>query len=256
MILSPVRRTAAAATVLTLSLALTACGSDDTDAQTPESSPSATPGPTDEAGETGETGGGPVLSEDELTSALLTAEDLPGGYVIDPDDEEEDSTAFEGSCLEVIGDLTDRPEFEADSEVEQAFTLEGDAGQSGAKNQGESYADSQQIMDAIELFADALTDCTSATGTDEDGFEYDLQVQFDQTVSLTGVDQQVRVAVRGTLSTEGLELPVDVGFNVARIGNNLITVNTLDIGEVGDGIVASTDVVAQVSVDRLAEVTG
>ena len=105
MILSPVRRTAAAASVLTLSLALTACGSDDTDTQTPESSPSATPGPTDEAGETGETGGGPVLSEDELTSALLTAEDLPGGYVIDPDDEEEDSTAFEGSCLEVIGDL-------------------------------------------------------------------------------------------------------------------------------------------------------
>ena len=255
MILSPVPRVAAAASVLSLALALTACGTDEDE---PGDEPTAQE-TASEAPDGPEPGGdGPVLSEDDLSAALLVAEDLPGGYVVDPDadDDEDDAAGFQGSCLGDVGDITDRPEFDADAKVEASFVLEGDAGQSSVKSQVQSYADSQQIVDAIALFSETVAECTTATGTDEQGFDYDLQLQSDQTVSLTGVDEQARVAVRGTLSTEGLELPVDIGYNVARIGNNLVIINTIDIGEVGDGIVASTDVVAQVSVDRLAEVTG
>lgn len=255
MILSSVRRTAAAASVLTLALALSACGSDDGE---PTGEPTAQGTATDETDSPEPPDDGPVLSEEDLASALLTPEDLPGGYVADPDadDDEDGAAGFQGSCLEDIGDITDRPEFDADSKVAASFVLEGDAGQSSVKSQVQSYADTQQIVDAIALFSETVADCTTATGTDEQGFDYDLQIQSDQTVSLDSVDEQARVAVRGTLSTEGLELPVDIGYNVARIGNNLVIINTVDIGEVGDGIVASTDVVAQVSVDRLADVTG
>ena len=101
----------------------------------------------------------------------------------------------------------------------------------------------------------AFADCDSASGT-EDDFDYDVDVLSDQTVSLTGVDQQARVAIKGTFTSGDLELPVSIGYNVARVTGNLVIVSTLDLGEVGDGIVADTDTIAQISVDRLAEVTG
>ncbi len=197
-----------------------------------------------------------MLDEDQLSTALLTVEDLPGGYVVDPDDSEDDGGGFEGSCLEAVGELTDQPEFDADEKAEASYVLEGDAGQSSVKSQVQSYADEQQVVTAISLFSEVVGACDSAQGTDADGFEYDLEVLSDQTVSLTGVDEQARVAINGTFSADGLELPVDIGYNVARIGNNLVIVSTLDVGEAGDGIVSQTDTLAQVSVDRLAEITG
>lgn len=252
MTLIALRRGLAAATVLTLSLTLAACGSDDAPADDPTSAaPSETPAPEpiDEADVT-------VLSEDDLSQALLTSDDLPGGFVDDPDDGEDDNTAFAGSCLEDVAVLTDQPEFQADEKVEASFKLEGDAGVSSVTSQVESYADPQQIVDAIRMFSEVVGACDVAVGSDGNGLDFDLEILSDQEVSLSGVDEQARVAVKGTISTNGLELPADLGFNVARIGNNLITVATVDIGEVGDGIVPQTDSLGQVSVDRLAEITG
>ncbi|CAN5487347.1 hypothetical protein BH09ACT12_BH09ACT12_12830 [soil metagenome] len=255
------RRATVAAAVLSLAFALTACGSDGgdeeaaddtTSAASPEPTDEPTDAPTDEP--SGDTGA--VLTEDEMTPALLTTEDLPGGFVVDPDDGDDSSTSFAGSCLEDISDLTDRPEFDADAKAEASYVLDGDAGQSSVRSQVQSYADAEQVVSAIDMFSAAVADCTSAAGTDDDGFEYDLEVLSDQTVSLTGVDQQARVAIQGTFTSESLELPLSIGYNVARIAGNLVIISTIDVGEVGDGIVSSTDTIGQISVDRLSEVTG
>lgn len=243
------RRATAAAVALALSLALAACGSDDSEPTDDTTTAATTDEPTPDESAT-------VLTEDEMTSALLTPEDLPGGYVLDPDDGDDSSNGFQGSCLEDVSNLTDQPEFEADEKVEASFVLEGDAGQSSVKSQVQSYADQEQVVTAIELFSSTVAACPTATGTDDDGLSYDLEVQSDQTVSLSGVDQQASVAVSGTITTQGLELPVDIGFNVARVGNNLVIISTLDVGEVGDGVVPGTETLGQVSVDRLADVTG
>lgn len=255
MNLTPLRRATAAGAVLSLSLALAACGSDDGEATDDPTAAASSDAPaTDEPDEPDESA--TVLTEDEMTPALLTPEDLPGGFVDDPDDGDDSSGGFQGTCLEAVGELTDQPEFDADAKVEASYVLEGDAGQSSVKSQVQSYADQQQVVTAIDLFSSALADCTTASGTDDDGFEFDLEVLSDQTVSLSGVDQQARVAIKGTFATEGLVLPVDIGYNVARVGNNLVIISTLDVGEVGDGVVSGTDTLGQVSVDRLAEVTG
>ena len=260
MTLIPLRRTAAAAAVLSHSLALTACGGGEesgTDTATTSTNEPAPETPAPEATtDAEESAGDAVLAEDELSSALLTAADLPGGYLDDPSVDDEESDSFVDSCLQDISNLTDQPEFDADEEAEAAFVLDSAGGQSSIKSQVQSYADEQQIVSAIAMFSEVVGACTKASGTDPDGTSYDLRLQSDQTVSLTGVDEQARVAVAGTITVKGQELPVDIGFNVARIANNLITVSTLDIGEVGEGIVNQTDTTAQISVDRLGEITG
>ena len=255
MTLTPLRRIIAAAAVAPLSLSLAACGGDaGSDAPTTGTGISSGTSSGTEAG-TDEPAA--ILAEDQLASALLTVDDLPGGYTVEPDNEDdEDGGGFEGSCLEEVGDLTDQPEFDADEKAEASFLLEGDAGQSSLKSQVQSYADEEQVSSAISLFAEVVGGCTNAQGTDADGLEYDFEVLSDQVVSLTGVDEQARVAIKGSMSTEGLELPVDIGYNVARSGNNLVIVSTIDVGEAGDGLVPQTDTLAQVSVDRLTDVTG
>ena len=259
MTLTPLRRHLAAAAVLSLTLALGACASDETPADEAPSSDTASPEPSEaeDSEPSEEPADGDFLTDDELMPALLTADDLPGGYVHEPESEdEEDSESFVGSCLEEIGTLTDRPEFDADGEAKASFVLEGDAGQSSVQSQVESYADQEQVETAIALFSEVVGACSEASGTDPDGTSYDLEVLSDQTVSLAGVDEQARVAISGTFTTGELELPVSIGYNVARIANNIVVIATLDVGEVGEGIVPQTDVIAQVSVDRLAEITG
>lgn len=256
----PLRRATAAAAVLSLSLVLAACGGDDAEEGTDDPTSSATTDSgDDDASETpdDETGGddteddGQALGEDELEQALLTLDDLPGGYQDDPDDGDDDGGAFEGSCLEEIDDI-----FDADEEAETAYLLPGDAGQSGVRSVVQSYADEQQLVTAIQEFSETVAACPEATGTNEEGLAFDLQVESDQTVSLTGVDEQARVAVSGTITTGELELAVSYGYNAARIAGDLVIINTLDLGEIDAAIVEQTDELAQVSVDRLAEVTG
>ncbi len=258
MTLTPLRRHLAAAAVLSLTLALGACTSEETPTGESPSSETASPDETDEAEPSEEAADGDFLTDDELSPALLTTDDLPGGFVEEPEEDEEESETFVGTCLEEVGTLTDQPEFDSDGEAKVSFVLEGDAGQSSVQSQVESYADQDQVETAIEMFSDVVGSCSEASGTDPDGTSYDLEVLSDQTVSLAGVDEQARVAINGTLTTPGggLELPVNIGYNVARIANNIVVIATLDIGEVGEGIVPQTDVIAQVSVDRLAEITG
>lgn len=241
---------------MSLSIVLAACGgggddevaTDPTPAATSEAAPSddGTDDPTTDAG----------LTEDDLAPALLTPADLPDGYVVDPDPGDEESESFVGTCLEDVGNLTDQPEFEADAKAKASYVLDADAGQSSIESQVQSYVDQDQVVSAVAMFAEVVGACTEATGTDPDGTSYDLKVLSDQTVSLSGVDEQARVAINGTITSGGQELPVNLGYNVARIANNLVIVSTLDLGEVGEGIVPATDTTAQVSVDRLAEITG
>ncbi|MGA8848008.1 MAG: hypothetical protein WB471_15435 [Nocardioides sp.] len=249
MTLTSFRRAIAAAAVVSLSVSLSACGSDEEPSEDQTPVASSDPTSSDETDAI-------VLDEDQMTPALLTLDDLPAGFAVDPDDSDDSEGGFEGSCLEDVSNLTDQPEFDADEEVEASYILEGDAGQSSVQSQVQSYADAQQITSAISMFSEAVGACESAQGTDADGFTYDLEVRLDQTASLEGVDEQTQVSITGTLSTDGLELPVDIGFDVARAGNNLVIISTLDVGEAGEGIVAQTDALAQVSVDRLAEING
>lgn len=256
MTLTPLRRRLAAAAVLSLTLALGACTSEDSPADESPSSETASPEETDEAEPAEEPADGDFLTEDELSPALLTTADLPGGFVEEPEEDEEESETFVGSCLEEVGTLTDQPEFDADGKAEANFVLDGDAGQSAVQSQVQSYADQDQVETAIEMFSDVVGACSEASGTDPDGTSYDLEVLSDRTVSLSGVDEQARVAINGTITSGELELPVNLGYNVARIANNIVIIATLDIGEAGEGIVPQTDAIAQVSVDRLAEITG
>ncbi|WP_323792739.1 hypothetical protein [Nocardioides sp.] len=257
MTLTPLRRHLAAAAVLSLTLGFGACASDETPADESPSSDTASPEPSEDAEPSEEPADGEFLTEDELMPAVLTPDDLPGGFVLEPEEEDdEDSEAFAGTCLEEVGTLTDQPEFDADGEAEASYVLDGDAGQSSVKSQVQSYADQGQVETAIALFSEVVGTCSEASGTDPDGTTYDLEVLSDQTVSLAGVDEQARVAISGTFTSGELELPVSIGYNVARIANNIVVIATLDIGEAGDGIVPQTDVIAQISVDRLAEITG
>ena len=78
MTLTPLRRALAVAAVMSLSLPLAACGGDDEPSGDPTTSASTSPS-TEAEPDDDESAN--VLDEDQMSPALLTAEDLPAGRV-------------------------------------------------------------------------------------------------------------------------------------------------------------------------------
>jgi len=119
---------ATAALLLTTAAACGADGSDDASDTTTTSSQSST---TSESGTTTTGGGGSDISEEQLSGALLTVDDLPSGFAVssnedddsDTDDETDDLKAGDPGCQEAL-DALDAATNDEDDEVTALATFE------------------------------------------------------------------------------------------------------------------------------------
>jgi hypothetical protein len=254
------RRTTAASATLLLALSLAACGGGGDDSSTAPADAGSTPADassTSAAPADAPTPATEVPTKDELAATLLTADDVPEGFTLSPDDGEDDSTdTFEGTCLGDIGQFSDALGFEPDSEAEVEFTSDADGGQGAVSSKVEAYADADAVAPAFADFTDTLQQCTSVDTTDADGVAYALDISYDDAVDLPGADDQLRVDMAGTISAGEQSYDLAYKFVVALSGQFISLVGTYTLGDDTSGVLDSTDDLAALQAGRVDDQLG
>lgn len=207
-----------------LAVALIGCGSED-DADTSASgTEAASPTPAEPESDT------TVLSQDEVELALLTAADIGTGFTeTETDDaaEADDSESGDFGCLSELEDL----DALTDPETEAEVAFDDGSGVSVASSVA-SFADPEALSQELASIRDSLEGCTSVD-TEQDGVQISLTVSVDEERADSTVDEQLNIIASGTGLSEGLEIPVALGFSFARLENNLTLVGVLEFGGSG-----------------------
>ncbi|MCW2814347.1 MAG: hypothetical protein JWN84_1802 [Nocardioides sp.] len=248
------RRTSTAAVALSLGLALTACGGgdessdggDDAVTSSEATSEGASDTPTEDA-----SSAAAVPSEEELASALLTSADLPAGFEIDPEDEDDDDVAFEGTCLEQVGKFSDTAGFDADQDAEVDLVMEDDNGQTGVMSKAEAYTDPAAVASAFTEFTDSLQSCTSVSTTNDDGLTIDLEIAYDDAVDLPGADDQLSIDMTGTIAAGTETFPVAYRYVVGLAGPFVSIIGTFALNGDGGGVLDQTSDLAALQLERV-----
>ena len=210
------RAVRAVAALTVLPLALLACGSDgDDDASaTGDAAPAETETAADAV----------VLSQAEAESALLAAADVGPEFVETELDESEDEAGGDLGCLTELDQL----ETTADSATEAEVQFDDEFG-GQVSNFVASFDSADAVEQSLQAILDSLDGCTSVEA-EEDGVQFSLEVSVDQESVGSPVDQQVNIIASGTGVSEGLELPIAIGFSLARLDNNLTGVSVVEFG--------------------------
>lgn len=237
------RRSGVASATLLLALTLAACGGSDG---------------SDGGGSDGDdSSASAVPSEDELSAALLTSDDVPEGYVqsVPEDSDDSEVTLFDDTCLADVSKFDDQVGSEPASKAKTEFTLDEAATQAQVTAGISVYEDEDAVTDAFGTFYDSLAGCTNVTFTDAGGNAYDIDVAVDDAVTIDGADSQLTITLSGDATAGDQSLPIDFGFVVVRQGAATSALGTSEIGsgfDVNDQIAAF----AQTQSDRLADVLG
>ncbi|CAN5630565.1 hypothetical protein BH11ACT8_BH11ACT8_16050 [soil metagenome] len=195
------------------------------------------------------------LTEAQLTSALLSPDDVPDGYAQSDAGDTEDSTVFDGTCLADVSQFDDQVGDQPDATSKTEFTLDEDAGQGAISASLSTYPDADKVTAAMGAFYDSVTGCTNLSFTDDQGLSYDIDVSIGDEVTIDGADQQLRIGLTGSIGTSGQSLPIDFAFLVVQEGSSISTVGTSEVGK-DYGINDRVDDFAQTQADRLADLAG
>lgn len=219
---TPVRSIASACCVVLFGVAsLSACGSDDD------------------------------ASDADLAKALLVADDLSNDFRISDDDDDDDSDDASWGCLlDFADDLEEQAGSDKDDSDDIEISLEAaiEPGMPAVMEEIGRVDSVDEARDGLTKIADLVGKCHSVDSTDDDGANWKFTVDSDRVAWADGVDQQVNVLAAGSVSTQGLELPVALSFSVVRIEDVVTMVMFLDMAEDIDA--ARRDVV-NVAVERL-----
>lgn len=234
---APVLGTIAA--VVLAATVLTGCGSDATSTVASEV-PSGTS--TEAAQIT-------VLTTKQATSALLTGQNLGGGFTVaDSHDADENESL---GCLDVLDDGEDDPTavtvtkertFDAVSRVRLPSLTTGIY----------SYDDIAPASDPFEATLTALEGCTKVDETRKDGVRIRLGVSTDSDTATPDADEQLNLTATGSITSRGSTVPFGVWASVVRIDNHVVSViyTDLDVATGAD----STDALTRAAVGRLVAV--
>lgn len=197
-------RTVLAALTLVTVAALSGCGGDD------GSSSSAT-----------------TLTKQQATEALLSLDDLGDGFKVAEDDDDDDSSMGCLDDFEGIDDVVGEPtvEAEADYEADTEISLPGVL---SAVASFESDAPAKKGMSEIRK---ALTDCTEVEQTDDDGTQFRLTIASDDKKAGPEADDQVNLSANGTVTTQGLTVPMAVHMSIIRVANHVTMSGIVTMGE-------------------------
>lgn len=164
----------------------------------------------------------PPLSQEQLDQAVLQPENFSEAWTSEPGDEEPASTGL--GCWSDIDALTDSVPEQAKSAVEISY---GDAALPALESEVSAYADEDQLTTLFDDFQAAVAECSTISGTDEDGLTWAVSINSDDTAT-EGVDDQVNLAGSGTVSNGDQSFDVYLYATFVRRGANLMTVSATD----------------------------
>jgi hypothetical protein len=237
------------AVLITIALAGTAsCGGRDDRAVTVEEAdgstaqseqPEAVAAPEDVAGQ--------QLTQKQVNAALLTVADLPSGWTLGEESDEEDSDNEEiepAKCAELV-DSMDADEEDAVAEGERNFNKGGPFG----TLMGVSISSYEDEVDGNKLtqIADVFGQCSSFKGTDKSGVVTDYTVA---PLSLANIGDE-SLALTMTAESEGFTIPINLYLVV--IGHNALTFYNGGIAG-ADG--AQLETVGKLAIKRLEKAAG
>lgn len=218
-----------AAAVLAALTVLTACGGSDD-------------GGSGGSGGGEKSGPGDQLTAGQLSTVLLSAEDLPAGYRVDtsPDEEDEDQDFGDSECAKELEELDD--EDDAAAKVERTFD-KGKDGLVSLEQSVESYADEDALAADFSATRKAIGACKQITFTTE-GMPVTLTVS-DLDVPERG-DDTIGFRMKGQVSG----FPIELLFGIHRLGHNVVGVFS---GGLGEASVETLEGALEKSFDRLTK---
>ena len=117
-----------------------------------------------------------------------------------------------------------------------------------------SFGDENTAEAAFDALYEAIGECTHFEDTSEDGLESTvIDVTIDTDTATEDVDDQFDMTGGGTWTFDGQEIPLGVGFSIARIDSNVTMVMLLSIGVPEDSELLAP--YTEIAADRLAAVT-
>ncbi len=187
-----------------------------------------------------------VLDDDQVKEALLTLDNMPDGWAVSPDDEDDDEDA--PGCLAKLGDA-EEPDSESKANVD--FEVDDEFGVPALSNGVASFRSERAVTQAMDAFRDAFEDCEHIDYTDpDDDTKIVLDFDSDDEKSSPDVDDQFNLTATGTVSN-GLEFPFGLWVSVARVDNHTTTVMITDLSEDSESML---DPYTKMAVDRLVAV--
>jgi hypothetical protein len=203
-----------------LSLALFGCASEDK-AETPVGA-TETASPSTEGPGTAAT----LLSQDEAERALLTTADLGNDYTATVADDTAPGGGIETTdlgCLSVLDDLDAMTDADTLAEIGFDDGIGASVGNSVA-----SYSSAGEVSEDFARVKDAIDGCTSFQ-VEENAVQLSLNVSVDEEPINPTVDEQLNITVSGSATSQGVDLPVSLGFSFVRLENNLTTVLVFEL---------------------------
>lgn len=222
-------RLAAVAVLALVATSAAACGDDDKD----------------DSGSASDTPTVSELTEDQLGQAVLQPDNFSEGWTQTTDDETEDSAP---GCLADVSAITDSVDEAAKVAYDYSY---GDSGVPLVTSSASAFDDQDEVTKAFDDAKSALEDCSTVTGTDADGYEYDMTLSYDDSVS-EGLDDQVNLTLAGTITVSGQDSTIAERVTMVRLGPNVAVTAMVGLGDTST--VASFDAYEQIAIDRFVAV--
>jgi hypothetical protein len=128
----------------------------------------------------------------------------------------------------------------------------GDAGIPLITSSASSYDDHDALVEAFDHVQDVLAGCSTVTGSDSDGTEYDLTLDYSDELTSDVIDDQISLDLTGTITTQGDDATISESITLVRMGPNVLTTAMVDLGDPTE--VAAADDYAQIALDRMVSV--
>ncbi len=164
-----------------------------------------------------------ALTVDQISQAVLQPDNMGDGWTSEPSTDDEESTA--PGCLADLEALTEQLERQDRGGTEFSF---GDI--LAVESTVSTYADEAAITAVFDQVQTVAAACTSVTGPDGDGNEWNLTLSTTDEATYDDVDDQYSVTGSGTLTTpDGTDLQIYVEQTAARLGPNVASISTFDL---------------------------
>lgn len=185
-----------------------------------------------------------ALTADQISQAVLQADNLGDGWVSEPSSEDEGGAP---GCLADVETITEG------LEVKDKGGTVFDYGDSALRVEStvSAYPDETTIGGAFDLVMSTIATCTTVSGPDGDGNMWDLTLTTSDEATYDDVDAQYSVSGSGTIAApNGETLDVYLEQTAVRVGPNVGSISTIDT----QSRTAEHAVWAEIAVERLVDV--
>jgi hypothetical protein len=193
--------------------------------------------------EDGEDAGTPALTEEQIAEAVLQSDNMGSGWTSKPSTEDETTAP---GCFADLDTLTEGLTKTARGGTDFTYS----DGVPDVESTVSVYDDETAIAAVFDQVQIALGACTTVSGPDGDGNEWNLSVSTSEDATYD-VDDQLAVSASGTFTEPGGNpTQIYIEWTNVRVGPNVGSVTTFDL----EPRPTEHDTWTQIAVDRLLAV--